>query len=101
MKFLVLLIGQGEVRPWDTQTPEEQGEEMERFGAFESACEAHDGVDLSEATVADWLRDRIVRWWMPDRIVFEAVPLTATGKIDKKAIRVRHARILNPVEGGL
>lgn len=53
MKFLVLLIGQGEVRPWDTQTPEEQGEEMERFGAFESACEAHDGVEILAAEELD------------------------------------------------
>jgi 3-(methylthio)propionyl---CoA ligase len=56
--------------------------------------EAHDGADLSEAAVADWLRDRTVKWWLPDRIVFEPVPLTATGKIDKKAIRMRHAQIL-------
>jgi fatty-acyl-CoA synthase len=56
--------------------------------------ETHDGADLAEATVAGWLRERTVKWWLPDRIVFEPVPLTATGKIDKKAIRSRHARIL-------
>ena len=56
--------------------------------------EAHDGADLAEATVADWLRERTVKWWLPDRIVFEAIPLTATGKIDKKAIRTRHENLL-------
>jgi len=56
--------------------------------------EAHDGADLAEEAVADWLRERTVKWWLPDRIIFEAVPLTATGKIDKKAIRSRHADAL-------
>jgi fatty-acyl-CoA synthase len=58
--------------------------------------EVHDGTELSEETIAAWLRDRTVKWWLPDRVIFEAVPLTATGKIDKKAIRTRHARILLP-----
>lgn len=49
MKFLVLLIGQGEVRPWDTQTPEERSQEIERFGVFESACEARGGVEILAA----------------------------------------------------
>ncbi|WP_076068518.1 long-chain-fatty-acid--CoA ligase [Sphingomonas montana] len=34
------------------------------------------------------LDGRIARWWMPDRAVFlSAIPLGATGKIDKKALR--------------
>jgi fatty-acyl-CoA synthase len=59
--------------------------------------EPHEGADLTEVIVADWLRERTVKWWLPNLIVFEAVPLTATGKIDKKAIRARHARALLPV----
>ena len=31
----------------------------------------------------------IVKWWMPDAVIFDAVPLTATGKIDKKVLRER------------
>ncbi|KAJ8138302.1 hypothetical protein OY671_008484 [Metschnikowia pulcherrima] len=31
---------------------------------------------------------------MPDRIIIDTVPLTATGKIDKKAIRDRYGRVL-------
>jgi len=56
--------------------------------------EPHQGADLDEAQVMAWLEPRIAKWWMPDRILFGAVPLTATGKIDKKVIRDRHARIL-------
>jgi non-ribosomal peptide synthetase component E (peptide arylation enzyme) len=31
---------------------------------------------------------------MPDRIMFDTVPLTATGKIDKKVIREGYSDIL-------
>jgi fatty-acyl-CoA synthase len=31
-----------------------------------------------------------VKWWTPDKIVFDAVPLTATGKIDKKVLREKY-----------
>ena len=33
---------------------------------------------------------RIVKWWLPDDVVFAAVPLTATGKIDKKVLRLTY-----------
>lgn len=49
--------------------------------------EAHDGADVSKAAVLDYLAPRIVKWWTPDDVVFAAVPLTATGKIDKKVLR--------------
>ncbi len=42
-----------------------------------------------------YLQDKIVSWWMPDEIKFvEAIPLGATGKIDKKALRHQFAREL-------
>jgi fatty-acyl-CoA synthase len=56
--------------------------------------EAHDGAMVTVEMVRTFLTPRIARWWMPDRILFEAVPLTATGKIDKKALRARHAGCL-------
>jgi 3-(methylthio)propionyl---CoA ligase len=56
--------------------------------------ETHDGAKLAEADVAAWLETRIVKWWMPDRIIFDSVPLTATGKIDKKVIRDRYGDVL-------
>ena len=39
---------------------------------------------------APFLTDRVVKWWLPDAIVIGPVPLTATGKIDKKVIRERY-----------
>ena len=40
----------------------------------------------------DYLRDRVVRWWLPERWVFvDEVPRTSVGKFDKKVIRSRYA----------
>ena len=57
--------------------------------------EAHDGADLTEAAVADWLSTRTVKWWLPDRVIFDTVPLTATGKIDKKVVRAKYGAVLS------
>lgn len=51
--------------------------------------ELHEGASLTEEQLRAFLEPRIARWWMPDRIVLGPVPLTATGKIDKKIIRSR------------
>jgi 3-(methylthio)propionyl---CoA ligase len=56
--------------------------------------ELMEGALLTEKDVSIWLETRIVKWWMPDRILFDTVPLTATGKIDKKVIRDRFCDIL-------
>ncbi|WP_200933088.1 MULTISPECIES: long-chain-fatty-acid--CoA ligase [unclassified Sphingomonas] len=60
--------------------------------------EPHDGAVVTAEAVRDFLAPHIARWWMPDRVLFDAVPLTATGKIDKKALRARYADCLD-VEG--
>jgi len=43
------------------------------------------------ATAEDYLRyleDKVAKWWVPDEIKFvETIPLGATGKVDKKALR--------------
>ncbi len=49
--------------------------------------ERHDGAEISKAEVLDYLAPHIAKWWMPDDVVFAPVPLTATGKIDKKVLR--------------
>jgi acyl-CoA synthetase (AMP-forming)/AMP-acid ligase II len=54
------------------------------------AIETHEGATVSEAAIRDFLSSRVVKWWMPDAIVFTSVPLTATGKIDKKVLRDRY-----------
>lgn len=52
--------------------------------------EPHDGMDISPDAVMEYLRDKVVRWWLPDNIVVAPVPLTATGKIDKKQLRAEY-----------
>ena len=38
------------------------------------------------------LAERVARWWLPDEIeIIDAIPIGATGKIDKKALRTLHA----------
>tara|TARA_R110000772_G_scaffold43659_1_gene100548 strand:- start:3644 stop:5239 length:1596 start_codon:yes stop_codon:yes gene_type:complete len=56
--------------------------------------ERHEGASLDEGEVRSYLEDKVAKWWMPDRIFFEDVPMTATGKIDKKIIRDRHGDAL-------
>lgn len=46
MKYLVLLIGDGDMPAWETLTPEEQGAVMPRFAAFDDACSAREGVEI-------------------------------------------------------
>ncbi|MEQ8330478.1 MAG: long-chain-fatty-acid--CoA ligase [Longimicrobiales bacterium] len=51
---------------------------------------------VSEPEVLGVLEGHVPRWWVPDRVIFaDAIPLTATGKYDKKALRARY----RPPEG--
>jgi fatty-acyl-CoA synthase len=50
------------------------------------------GQSATREEFAEHLAPRIARWWMPDDIVFvDEIPLGATGKIDKKKLRVAYA----------
>jgi acyl-CoA synthetase (AMP-forming)/AMP-acid ligase II len=49
--------------------------------------ETHEGESVTKDEVLEYLAPRIVKWWTPDDVVFAPVPLTATGKIDKKVLR--------------
>ncbi len=49
--------------------------------------EPHAGRSLSRDEVLAFLKPRIARWWTPDDVIFAPIPLTATGKIDKKVLR--------------
>jgi fatty-acyl-CoA synthase len=43
------------------------------------------------ADVKEFLRDRVAKWWIPERIEFvDAIPRTAVGKYDKRALRERY-----------
>jgi fatty-acyl-CoA synthase len=56
--------------------------------------EPHEGANLTREKVLDFLQPLIVKWWTPDAVVFDAVPLTATGKIDKKVLRDKYRTLL-------
>jgi len=50
------------------------------------------GAALDAQAVRDAISPRVASWWMPDDIVVaEQIPLTGTGKIDKKLLRARFA----------
>jgi fatty-acyl-CoA synthase len=50
-----------------------------------------DGVTLTEKDILDFLEDKIVKWWMPDKVIFiDQLPKTSVGKFDKKALRKQY-----------
>ncbi|GGO74307.1 long-chain fatty acid--CoA ligase [Bowmanella pacifica] len=47
-----------------------------------------DPQNVDEQTLLDWFDGKVAKWWKPDAVRFvDALPLTATGKIDKKKLR--------------
>lgn len=64
MKYFILLAGDGELAPFDSQSPEEQQAGMEQHGAFGEACEERSGVEmlggeaLGDGSMATTLRTR-------------------------------------------
>jgi fatty-acyl-CoA synthase len=62
----------------------------ERWGERPLALVAADGEVTAEAIRA-FLRDHVAKWWIPERIEFlDAIPRTAVGKYDKRALRDRY-----------
>ena len=55
--------------------------------------EREEGSGLDDATLLAHLTPHMARWWLPERIVFADVPLTSTGKTDKKLLRARYSEI--------
>jgi fatty-acyl-CoA synthase len=50
------------------------------------------GASVGARELRDYLRDKVVRWWLPERWTFiDQVPRTSVGKFDKKVIRARYA----------
>jgi fatty-acyl-CoA synthase len=48
------------------------------------------GQTAGKADILAFLQDKIAKWWLPDDVVFVAeIPHTATGKIQKTALRER------------
>ena len=55
------------------------------------------GVEATKEEFLKFLEGKIAKWWTPDDVVFvDDIPLGATGKIDKKLIRLRMADYVLP-----
>jgi fatty-acyl-CoA synthase len=53
--------------------------------------------DIAPGELLDWLRPRIVKFWIPDEIhVLQELPITSVGKVDKKALRHSFALEMRP-----
>jgi len=49
-----------------------------------------EGEDVSPSDLAEHLRPRVAKWWLPDEFAFiDEVPKTSVGKFDKKVLRKR------------
>ena len=47
---------------------------------------------LEVGALREFLRGKVASWWLPDDILrIDAMPLAATGKIDKNQLRVAYA----------
>jgi fatty-acyl-CoA synthase len=43
---------------------------------------------LTDKDILEYLRDKVAKWWLPDKVVFaEEIPKTSVGKFDKKVLR--------------
>jgi fatty-acyl-CoA synthase len=59
----------------------------ERWGERPLALVAADREVIADA-IREFLRDLVAKWWIPERIEFlDAIPRTAVGKYDKRALR--------------
>ena len=57
-----------------------------------AAVVLQDGAAITPAELRDFLADKVVRWWLPERwTMIGEIPRTSVGKYDKKTIRARHA----------
>ncbi|MEJ6669230.1 MAG: long-chain fatty acid--CoA ligase, partial [Alcaligenes aquatilis] len=56
-----------------------------------------EGADLDETQMLRRYQDRVTRWSVPDKVIFiDQMPMTATGKIQKMALRKMLADQTNP-----
>jgi fatty-acyl-CoA synthase len=52
--------------------------------------ELHDGEALDPRSLLACLQDKVAKWWLPDAVfALGAMPLAATGKIDKQRLRAQ------------
>ena len=68
--------------------PDEKWEERPLLIAVRRA-----GCEPTEESILNLIAESFAKWQVPDKVVFiDAMPLTATGKIDKKPLRERFAQ---------
>jgi 3-(methylthio)propionyl---CoA ligase len=54
--------------------------------------EPRQGLRVDAEALQEFLRGKVAGWWMPDQILrIDAMPLAATGKIDKRQLRADYA----------
>ena len=59
------------------------------------------GQTATKKDILGYLSGKIAKWWMPDEVVFvESIPHSATGKIQKTALRERFAGYRLPGQAG-
>ncbi len=63
----------------------------ERWDERPCACVVRrEGSDLDGEGLRAFLRDRVAKWWLPERVEFiPEVPKTSVGKFDKKVLRAQ------------
>jgi len=57
--------------------------------------ETEEGVAITATEMRRFLETYVPRWWLPEAVLVAPIPLTATGKIDKKLLRERYQHHLN------
>lgn len=79
MKYLLLLMADGELPPWSEHTPEQQAQVMTKFEDFGAACRDREGVEilageaLGTASTATTVRTRAGAVELTDGPYAEAV----------------------------
>lgn len=71
MKYLVLLIGEGEEPRWDTLTPDQQGETMQRFAEFAAVCAQREGVEILAGEALEEAGHTMIRYQGGRQVVTE------------------------------
>jgi fatty-acyl-CoA synthase len=70
-----------------------------RWGERPVAFVTTERADLSEQELTDFVRQRLAHFKAPDRVYFEALPKTSTGKIRKNVLRDRaRDRVSDPAK---
>lgn len=58
------------------------------------------GSTLDAPQMLNFMRGKVVDWWLPDDVVFvEQMPMTGTGKVHKLSLRQQFSRYVLPGDG--